>query len=126
MTEKLFGVDRRRKLPTFQRDHFGRWFGRHAPFPRAGERGKVILLDDCLTSFCEPNINRAAVQLLERAGYDVELAGLHCCGRPFFSKGLIVQGKSMVRSNIARLDELSADDIPILGCEPSCLLVAGR
>lgn len=122
LTEKLFSVDRRRQLPTFKHDHFGRWFGRHAPHPRAGQRGKVILLDDCLTSFCEPNINRAAVQLLERAGYAVELAGLHCCGRPYFSKGLIAQGKSLVEQNIATLDKLSSSDVPILGCEPSCLL----
>lgn len=122
LTEKLFGVDRRRQLPTFKHDHFGRWFGRHAPLPRAGQNGKVILLDDCLTSFCEPNINRAAVHLLERAGYTVELAGLHCCGRPYFSKGLIAQGKSLVEQNIATLDKLSSSDVPILGCEPSCLL----
>mgnify|MGYP002622941842 FL=1 len=122
VTEKLTGVDRRRQLPMFHRDHFGRWFRRHKPHPRAGQAGRVILLDDCLTSFCEPHINRAAVEVLERAGYEVQLAGLHCCGRPFFSKGLIVQGKSLVQENINRLDRLSSDDVPILGCEPSCLL----
>jgi len=120
--EKLLGVDRRRSLPVFARNHFGKWFRGHKPHQNAGRRGKVILLDDCLTSYCEPQINQAAVKLLEQAGYEVQLAGLRCCGRPFFSKGLIVQAKSLIESNIAHLDSVSADDVPILGCEPSCLL----
>lgn len=122
ITEKLFGVDSRRQLPRFQRANFGRWFRAHLPHPHAGRRGKVILLDDCLTSYCEPKINQSAVELLEQAGYEVQLAGLHCCGRPFFSKGLIAKGKSLVEENIAKLDKLASTDVPILGCEPSCLL----
>ncbi len=122
LTEKLFGVDRRRNLPTFHRAHFRRWFRKHAPHPHAGQRGDVVLLDDCLTSYCEPQINQAALTILESAGYRVRLAGLPCCGRPLFSKGLIKRGKSLVEANLARLDQISSESVPILGCEPSCVL----
>lgn len=122
LTEWLTGIDSRRRLPVFARENFGAWFRRHTPHANAGRAGRVALLDDCLTSHCEPGINRSAVQLLERAGYAVELAGLWCCGRPQISKGQVDAAKSLARRNIARLAEFADHGLPILGCEPSCLL----
>src|SRR5207302_7442546 len=81
LLEKTAGIDRRRSLPQLHRDHFRRWFARHTPAPAAGRYGRVLLLDDCFTTFNEPDIGRAAVAVLEAAGYRVELAGLACCGR---------------------------------------------
>jgi len=118
----LLGIDRRRQLPKFHFWNFGKWFRAHTPHANAGSRGKVVLLDDCLTSYCEPHINRTAVELLEAAGYTVELAGLWCCGRPQISKGLIDQGKALARQNVAKLATYVDQGLPILGAEPSCLL----
>lgn len=120
--EWLVGVDHRRTVPRFSRENFPNWFDRHQPHPNAGRAGRVVLLDDCLTSYCEPEINQSAVQLLERAGFAVERAGLWCCGRPFISKGLVDQGKALARQNVARLVEFVDQGLPILGAEPSCLL----
>ena len=122
LMEKLAGIDRRRTLPTFAFDHLRRWFRRHAPDPRAGSRGKVILLDDCFTTYNSPNIGRAAVQVLEAAGFSVELAGLPCCGRPAISKGLLTLGRDLARDNVRKLVGAARAGTPILGCEPSCLL----
>lgn len=122
LTEWLTGVDHRRSLPTFVRHNFQKWFAAHKPHPHAGRAGSVVLLDDCLTSYCEPNINQAAVELLEKAGYAVERAGLWCCGRPFISKGLVEKGKTLARENVGRLVEFVDRGLPILGAEPSCLL----
>ena len=36
LLEKAAGIDRRRTLPTFARDHFRRWFRRHVPAATAG------------------------------------------------------------------------------------------
>ena len=122
LTEWLAGVDRRRTLPKFVRKNFQHWFERHQPPPQAGRAGRVVLLDDCLTSYCEPAVNQAAVELLESAGYAVERAGLWCCGRPYISKGLVDQGKTLARQNVGRLVEFVDQGLPILGAEPSCLL----
>lgn len=122
MREEFTGIDRRRPLPRFVWKNFPRWFNRHQSAPGSGRLGRVVLLDDCLTSYCEPGINQAAVELLEQAGYQVERAGLWCCGRPFISKGLVEPAKALVRRNVARLDEYASQGIPILGAEPSCLL----
>jgi FAD/FMN-containing dehydrogenase/Fe-S oxidoreductase len=118
----LSGIDRRRSLPQFYRRHFRRWFGRHQEHPQAGSRGDVVLLDDCLTSYCEPQINQSAVELLEQAGYRVHRAGLWCCGRPMISKGLLEPAKRLVRRNVTTLLEFVSKGWPILGVEPSCLL----
>lgn len=124
--ERLLGVDRRRPMPRFERDTFQRWFRRHANAKGssggAAPRGPIVLLDDCLTSYCEPNVNRAAVQVLEAAGYEVHLAGLPCCGRALISKGLLSESQQLARENIQRLLPWAQRGVPIVGCEPSCLL----
>jgi len=122
LLEQIAGIDRRRVMPTFAADHLRRWFRRHAPDPRAGSRGSVILLDDCFTTYNQPAVGRAAVRVLEAAGYGVELAGLPCCGRPAISKGLLPMARDLARRNVARLVKFAQAGTPILGCEPSCLL----
>ena len=120
--EWLLGIDHRRQLPQFVWQNFQRWFRAHRPHPHAGERGTVVLLDDCLTSYCEPQVNRSAVTLLEQAGYRVELANLWCCGRPLISKGLLEPARKLAQRNLGILSEYVARGWTILGAEPSCLL----
>lgn len=118
LMEALTGFDRRRSLPEVHRDHFRRWFSRH-PQP-VGVRPTVLLLDDCFTTFQEPNIGRAAVELLELAGFRVELAGV-CCGRAMISKGFLIETRDLARKTIIRLARRAAEGVPILGLEPSCI-----
>jgi Fe-S oxidoreductase len=120
--ERVAGIDRRRSMPPLHADHFRRWFARHTPAPSAGHHGRVLLLDDCFTTFNEPNIGRAAVRVLERAGYTVELVGLACCCRPMISKGFLHQSREMIHTQLPPLLRRLKDGIPILGLEPSCLL----
>ncbi len=124
IAEKLLGIDHRRPLPTFARQHFRRWFDdRESPPAGAAPRGQIVLLDDCLTSYCEPRVNQSAVAVLEAAGYEVHLAGLECCGRTFASKGFLGAARQLAVENIARLMPWARRGVPIVGCEPSCLLM---
>src|SRR5262249_13104117 len=116
------GIAGRRGRPPLPRDHFRRWFARHTPAPDAGRHGHVLLLDDCFNTFNEPEIGRAAVRVLEAAGYRVELAGLTCCCRPLISKGFLGQARALVRAQLPTLARRLDDGAPILGLEPSCLL----
>jgi Fe-S oxidoreductase len=120
--ELVAGIDRRRSLPPLSADHFRSWFRRHVPDGNAGRAGRVILLDDCFTTYQEPAIGRAAVRVLERAGYRVELAGLECCGRAMISKGFLLQARKLAQMQLPALSRRVADGTPILGLEPSCLL----
>ena len=124
LMEGYVGIDRRRSLPEWHRDHFRRWFSRRAggvsPLLATSTK-RVVLLDDCFTTYQEPNIGRAAVTLLERAGYTVELANI-CCGRAMLSKGFLTDARNLARDGIAKLDRFAAAGVPILGLEPSCIL----
>ncbi len=122
LLELTAGIDRRRSLPRLHFQHFRRWFARHERAPEAGARGKVVLLDDCFNTYNEPAIAQAAVRVLERAGYEVELAGLLCCGRPMISKGFLTQTREMIRRQLPGLRRRLGEGVPLLGLEPSCLL----
>ncbi len=121
LLRRMAGVDPRRPLPKFVRRSFQKWFNRRRP-PKSGSRGPVLLLDDCLTSFCEPGVNQAAVELLEAAGYEVHLANLECCGRAAISKGMLDDAKRRAERNIELLLPFAERGMPIVGSEPSCIL----
>jgi FAD/FMN-containing dehydrogenase/Fe-S oxidoreductase len=122
LMEKIAGIDQRRSLPKLHADHFRRWFARHQPAAQAGRHGRVLLLDDCFTTFNEPELGRAAVRVLEAAGYEVRLAGIRCCCRPMLSKGFLHPARELVQAQVHRLARQLDDGIPLLGLEPSCLL----
>src|SRR5262247_158575 len=121
LMEKVVGIDRRRPLPAFAGETFTTWFDRRKP-AREAPRGPVALFADTFVTYNAPEVGRAAVELLEAAGYAVQLADKKCCGRPMISKGMLGEAKTLAEWNVARLAPLTARGIPIIGLEPSCLL----
>jgi len=81
-----------------------------------------VFLADSFTTFTEPQVGRAAIELLEAAGWQVRLESAGCCGRASISKGLLDQAKEMARDMAGRLAPYAERGVPIAGCEPSCLL----
>ncbi|GAA1321376.1 FAD-binding and (Fe-S)-binding domain-containing protein [Pseudonocardia xinjiangensis] len=132
---RTLGIAPARPLPTFTRATLPRWFrkrpagvqeshfqaltGQQSGFPEPGSRGPLTFLADSFTSFTEPAVGIAAIELLERAGWEVRLEDSGCCGRAAFSKGLLDQAK---RQASGLLDALGGTSGPIVGVEPSCLL----
>jgi Fe-S oxidoreductase len=121
VADYLLGVHRARSLPAFARPSFPDWFRRHTP-RGDGRRGAVLLFHDTFMDFNYPGPGIAATELLEQAGFRVELADMVCCGRPMISKGLLAQAATHARINVTRLYEHARRSIAIVGCEPSCLL----
>jgi Fe-S oxidoreductase len=115
--ERVAGIDRRRPLPRFTRRTLIR---QHRQKP--GTRGEVVFLADSFTTFTEPAVGRAAIDLLEAAGWSVRLESGGCCGRASISKGLLEQARGMAADMTARLAPYAERGAPIVGCEPSCLL----
>ncbi|MFM7150630.1 MAG: (Fe-S)-binding protein, partial [Gemmataceae bacterium] len=122
LLEAMAGLDRRRNLPRLHADHFRKWFRRHQPDPQAGTRGKVVIMADCFTTYFEPGVGQAATEVLERAGYEVQLAEFFCCGRTLISKGFLDKAQNWVKSQVQSLARMAEPGVPILGLEPSCLL----
>ena len=122
LNEKLLHVDRRRSLPPFAKQTFRAWFRSRTPGRSAARRGPAILFDDCFLNYNYPQVGRAAVAILEAAGYEVLLAEKRCCGRPMLSKGLLDDARSVASHNVRELEPHARAGTPIIGCEPSCLL----
>jgi FAD/FMN-containing dehydrogenase/Fe-S oxidoreductase len=119
--ERMLGIDRRRRLPSFAGTDFETWF-RRRPRPAPNGRGRVVLFHDCFTTYNYPEVGRAATELLEHAGFEVILLQHACCGRPAISKGLLEEARRLARDNLAALLPWVQRGVPVLGCEPSCLL----
>jgi len=122
LLDRRVGITRRRPLPRFTGKTLVRWHRRRHTAAGAGSRGEVVFLADSFTTFTEPGIGRAAIELLERAGWRVRLEHGGCCGRASISKGLLDQARSRAADMVARLAEEAAAGVPIVGCEPSCVL----
>ena len=118
---RFFGIHKARPLPTFARTTFPDWFKKHAPSGTA-TRGEVVLFNDTFMDYNTPGVGIAAVEVLEKAGFKVILAKGGCCGRPMISKGLLEDAKANARANVDLLAPYANQGIPIVGCEPSCLL----
>jgi FAD/FMN-containing dehydrogenase/Fe-S oxidoreductase len=117
IAERALGLDAGAPIPQFSHERFDRWFRRRdaAISPR---RGRVILWDDTWVRYHEPGVGRAAVAVLEAAGFEVILAtGRVCCGRPAASRGLLDKVRRLGEHNL-RL--LAATREPIVFLEPSC------
>jgi Fe-S oxidoreductase len=122
LLERFVGIHRNRSLPPFAAQTFDRWFAsRHGARP-APSQGQVVLFNDCYLTYNYPEIGKAAVKVLEAAGFEVILPEKQCCGRPMISKGLLREAKANAAYNVDRLSEYASRGIPIVGCEPSCIL----
>ncbi|MBI4537710.1 MAG: anaerobic glycerol-3-phosphate dehydrogenase subunit C [candidate division NC10 bacterium] len=120
--DRFFGIHRKRTLPPFARETFPAWFSKRNGGRPQAPRGQVVLLDDTYMRYNYPQIGKAAVKVLEAAGFEVILAERKCCGRPLISKGLIRQAKANAAHNIEKLCPYIQQGIPLVGVEPSCVL----
>jgi Fe-S oxidoreductase len=117
------GMPRDRRIPAFAPQTFRRWFRSRPPRP-AAHRERVILWPDTFNEHFHPETLRAAVDVLEAAGFtvDVPTAGL-CCGRPLYDYGLLGQARRRLETILAALRDDIALGVPIVGLEPSCVSV---
>jgi FAD/FMN-containing dehydrogenase/Fe-S oxidoreductase len=127
LMEKVAGVDRRRPLPALADETFTDWFLKRESLRKRlvatrALRGEVVLFHDTFVTYNTPEIGRAAVQLLEAAGYQVVLVERKCCGRPLISKGMLTEARDNAAWNVERLHPYAARGVAIVGLEPSCLL----
>jgi FAD/FMN-containing dehydrogenase/Fe-S oxidoreductase len=122
LAERWLGVSAARPLPRFQRQDLRGWFRRRPARAAPAPQGELIFLADSFTTFTEPAVGRAAIELLELAGWQVRFEDAGCCGRASLSKGLVDQARRLAAGMAARLGEAAGRGVPIVGVEPSCLL----
>ncbi|WP_323959583.1 FAD-binding protein [Arthrobacter sp. JZ12] len=122
------GVDPRRKIPAFAPHTFHKWFDGRPSATSAGERppsegkhGKVLLWADSFTNYFTPEVGKAAVRVLEDAGYSVVVPEKPvCCGLTWISTGQLDTARKKLRESVQILQEYVDQGIPVVGLEPSC------
>ncbi len=124
LAKRAGGIDARRPLPRFAAQTFRAWFaGRPAPGPQAG-RTPVLLWVDTFTDHFTPEVGRAAVRVLEAAGYAVQITGEPvCCGLTWISTGQLDGARRQLRRSLRALGPALRAGTPVVGLEPSCTAV---
>jgi FAD/FMN-containing dehydrogenase/Fe-S oxidoreductase len=146
----LLGFARQRSLPRWRREirlaaSTASGVQPAAPSRRRGEKsqlphvprgggverrrgGEVVLLLDTFNHYFEPENARAALAVLQAAGYEVRLPQPAdggrplCCGRTFLAAGLVDEAKTEARRTIEALKPYVERGVPVVGLEPSCVL----
>ncbi|HEY5622415.1 MAG TPA: FAD-linked oxidase C-terminal domain-containing protein, partial [Gammaproteobacteria bacterium] len=117
----LTGLTSKRRMPVWRRDTF-------VASDSANDGREVVLLVDTFNTYFEPETARAALSVLEAAGYRVVVPEPAdggrplCCGRTFLNAGMTEEAKAEVRRVLDTLASYVARGVPVVGLEPSCLL----
>jgi FAD/FMN-containing dehydrogenase/Fe-S oxidoreductase len=127
MGEKLLGFSARRSLPEWRSSHF--FNQRHATATRdevLAAAKPVVLFVDTFNGFFEDENPRAALHVLQAAGYTVHVAakdeGHLCCGRTHLATGQVDEARKKAREVVTALKPFVERGIAVVGLEPSCLL----
>ena len=128
------GIPAQRRIPAFAPQTFKQWWeeqyprGDGRPRPSRGaklrEGNPVLLWADTFNNHFLPSTAKAAVEVLEAAGFDVTVPRAHlCCGRPLYDVGMLDRAKGLL---LEIMDELLPEieaATPIVVLEPSCAAV---
>jgi len=142
------GMDPRRTAPTFAPRTFHRWWQKEGSaetavpqadqvaeargasergsggLPGIGGRPQVVLWVDSFTNGLTPEVARAAIKVLGNAGYQVIVpAAAACCGLTWITTGQLDGAKKRLQRLLDTLGPYAAQDIPVVGLEPSCTAV---
>jgi FAD/FMN-containing dehydrogenase/Fe-S oxidoreductase len=152
LSKLVAGIPKQRAIPAFAPETFKTWFHRRQTVGARGARKNdfgwrgassaaiehsispgtlapegtppVLLWPDTFNNYFHPGTAKAAVEVLEAAGFRVIVPKANlCCGRPLYDHGMLDRAQALL---LQILDELSPEieaGIPIVGLEPSCVAV---
>ncbi|HTN42847.1 MAG TPA: heterodisulfide reductase-related iron-sulfur binding cluster [Nitrospiria bacterium] len=142
MLEGVTGIHRERLFPDFRWRSFASWFGQIRKSGRstvgAALRGrtdigqargpaptteKIALFYTCYVNRHDPEIGKAAIQVLEKNGVEVICPEQECCGMPYFDIGDLDAVRRKARSNLKRLAAAVDGGYKIVSPMPTCSLM---
>ncbi len=124
MVKALAGFCRERAVPALAPEPFQTWFRHRRPRSETRSRRPVVLWADTFNNYFYPNTAKAAVEVLEAAGYRVEVPRARlCCGRPLYDYGMLDLARRKLRETLAALRPMLHAGTPLVVLEPSCAAV---
>jgi FAD/FMN-containing dehydrogenase/Fe-S oxidoreductase len=132
IVNQLLGLAPKRELPQFATTSFQRWMRNRQPTtektqktsPATAEHPEVVLWADTFNNYFHPETSRAALAVLEDAGFHVATPRQHlCCGRPLYDFGMLDEAKKYLVRILQALGRQIDAGLPVVVLEPSCASV---
>jgi len=152
LAKLIAGIPAQRRIPAFAPETFKQWFfrtngtdrpsrataspwksGASAPRHAQEDQGalapdvnahEVLLWADTFNNYFLPSTARAAVEVLETAGFRVLVPRANlCCGRPLYDFGMLDRAERLLLEILDTLEPEIEAGIPVVGLEPSCVAV---
>jgi Fe-S oxidoreductase len=127
ITKLAAGMPQQRSVPAFAPQTFRSWFERRMAErrpPSNPEASPVMLWLDTFNNYFLPDTAKAAVEVMEAAGFCVSIpASILCCGRPLYDFGMLDRAKRLLLKILDTLAPEIEAGIPIVVLEPSCAAV---
>lgn len=122
IAKKFAGMAPERKIPEFATQTFTRWWAQR-PLRNIGNP-KVLLWPDTFNNYFHVSTAKAAVEVLEAAGWRVVVPTQSvCCGRPLYDYGFLDMAKRWLEHVLDTVRDEIQDGTPIVVLEPSCAAV---
>jgi FAD/FMN-containing dehydrogenase/Fe-S oxidoreductase len=122
IAKRVAGVARERNLPAFAPQSFRSWFRSRQARNRTSP--PVVLWPDTFNNYFLPSTAKAAVNVLEAAGFSVLLPKTNlCCGRPLYDFGMLERAHRLLLQILDSLWPAIEAGTPVIGLEPSCVAV---
>lgn len=113
----------KRSMPELAPVTLAKWHRKHAnQTAPAYPNGRVYLFCDEFTNYNDADVGAAAVELLNRLGYEVVIPPHVDSGRAHFSKGLVREAREFAVRNVELLQDIVTAQTPLIGLEPSAIL----
>ncbi|HYV67511.1 MAG TPA: heterodisulfide reductase-related iron-sulfur binding cluster, partial [Myxococcales bacterium] len=124
LMEHALGIHRDRQLPDYAGETFLTWWSRRAPGPASGDPSSgVALFATCYGNYNDPEIPKAAVEVLELSGCAVSCPDQVCCGMPRLDAGDFAGARRLAQRNVEALLPAVREGRKIVSPGPSCTLV---
>ncbi|OEV01432.1 dimethylmenaquinone methyltransferase [Streptomyces qinglanensis] len=121
----LAGVTREREAPMFAQRSFVQWWSaRGRPEPDPADPRTVLLWPDTFSNHLQPAVAKAAVRVLEDAGFRVAVpTQAVCCALTWISTGQLDTAERVLRRTVTALRPWIEAGTKVVGLEPSCTAV---
>ena len=120
----VLGIAPQRTLPRFAARSFQSRAQSAGLRAQKGEKPAVLLWPDTWSNYYHPQALSAAQQVLEGAGFAVQVPQGHiCCGRPLYDFGFLTEARSYLDRVLQTLGGEIDAGLPIVFLEPSCASV---
>jgi len=134
LLQRVLGLAPQRQLPRLAPVPFWQWAQRYrksifaegsrsnsVPPPKGRQ---VVLWVDTFNNYFHPETCRAALEVLEAAGFTVRCSRRPlCCGRPLYDFGMLEKAKEHLRQIMSALESQIDAGLPMVVLEPSCASV---